>query len=112
MELRDLQKMTVIKLRDEAMQRTQLVGVNAMSKDELIKALAPLFGIDLEAATKAARERRITDKATLKKAIRASKAERDTALKAHDATATRQARLGIKKHKRAVRRLVRQGATA
>jgi hypothetical protein len=112
MELRDLQKMTVVKLRDEAMQRTQLVGVNAMSKDELIKELAPLFGIDLEAATKAARERRIMDKTALKKAIRASKAERDTALKAHDTTATRQARLGIKKHKRALRHLVRQGATA
>jgi hypothetical protein len=112
MELRDLQKMTVLKLRDEAMQRTQLVGVNAMSKNELIKELAPIFGIDLEAATRAARERLVSDKTTLKQAIRAAKAERDAALSAHDAAATRQARLGIKKHKRALRHLVRQGATA
>jgi hypothetical protein len=49
----------------------------------------------------------VSDKTSLKQAIRAAKAERDAALSAHDAAATHQARLGIKKHKRALRHLVR-----
>ncbi len=112
MELRDLQKMTVVKLREEGMKHPGLSGVNAMSKEELLQALAPLFGIDLEAATKAARERLATDKTTLKKAIRSSKSERDGALQEHDVKAIKKARVGIKKNKRALRRLLRHTQAA
>lgn len=107
MELRDLQKMTVVKLREEGMKHSSLVGVNAMSKNELIQALAPIFGIDLEAAAKAARERMAADKTTLKQAIRSAKTERNVALQDQDGSALKKARVGIKKNKRALRRLLR-----
>jgi hypothetical protein len=108
MELRDLQKMTVVKLREEALQHEGLVGVHVMSKADLIAALAPRFGIDLEAITKAARVKFATDKTTLKQEIHALKGKRDAALAEHDKTAIKQARQQIKKHKRTLRRLAEQ----
>jgi hypothetical protein len=108
MELRDLQKMTVVKLREEALQHEGLVGVHVMSKADLIAALAPRFGIDLEASTKAAREKFATNKTAVKQEIHALKKQRDAALAEHDGTAVKQARQQIKKHKRTLRRLAEQ----
>ena len=105
MELRDLQKMTVVKLREEGLKHSSIAGVYAMDKAQLITALAEVYGIDVEAATKAAREQFATDKSGLKQAIRALKGQRDAALVAHDATQVKQLRLNIKKRKRMLRRL-------
>jgi cell division protein FtsX len=105
--------MTVVKLREEALQHEGLVGVHVMSKEELIAALAPRFGIDLDAITKAARVKFATDKTTLKQEIHALKGQRDVALAEHDRTTIKQARQQIKKHKRTLRRLAEQArATA
>ena len=46
MTLQELQKMTVVKLRQEAMQRGGISGVSGMSKAELVEAMAELLGID------------------------------------------------------------------
>jgi len=105
MELRDLQKMTVVKLREEALKHGTITGVYAMDKGQLLQALAEVFGIDLEAAARAAREQFATDKMTLKREIRALKGQRDTALATHDAVQVQQTRLNIKKRKRILRRL-------
>jgi len=105
MELRDLQKMTVVKLREEGLKHSSIAGVYAMDKAQLITALAEVYGIDVEAATRAAREQFATDKSGLKQAIRALKGQRDTALVAHNATQVKQLRLNIKKRKRMLRRL-------
>lgn len=105
MELRDLQKMTVVKLREEGLKHPGITGVYAMHKGQLIEALAELYGIDIEAATKAAREQFAADKTTLKREIRALKGQRDTALVAHDTAQVQQTRLNIKKRKRTLRRL-------
>jgi hypothetical protein len=75
MELRDLQKMTVVKLREEALKHEGLVGVHVMNKEELLAALAPRFGIDLEAAKKAAQMKFSDDKTSLKQQIRALKGQ-------------------------------------
>lgn len=112
MELRDLQKMTVVKLREEGLKHSSLSGVYAMDKAELITALAEVYGIDVEAATRAAREQFATDKSTLKQAVRALKGQRDTALAAHDATQVKQLRLEIKKRKRTLRRLASSQSAA
>src|SRR5712671_2466312 len=56
MELRDLQRMTVVKLREEGLKHSSIAGVYVMDKAQLMKALADVYGIDVEAATKAARE--------------------------------------------------------
>src|SRR5436309_13165872 len=83
MELRDLQRMTVVKLREEGLKHSGITGVYGMNKDQLIKALAEVFGIDLEAAARTAREQFAADKTTLKREIRALKGQRDTALTTH-----------------------------
>lgn len=105
MELRDLQKMTVVKLREEGLKHSNIAGVYSMNKAQLIEALATVYGIDIEAATRAARERFAADKNSLKQEIRAFKGQRNTALSAHDATQVKQLRLQIKKRKRLLRRL-------
>ena len=105
MELRDLQRMTVVKLREEALKQSSITGVYSMNKAQLIAALAAVYGIDIEAATRAAREQFAADKRALKQEIRAFKKQRDAALLAHDATQVKQLRLQIKKRKRMLRRL-------
>ena len=112
MDLRDLQRMTVTKLREEALKHQGLAGVHAMHKEELIHALAPIFGIDLEAVVREARTRFSTNKTTLKQEIRTIKTQRSDALTAHDATALKQTRDRIKKRKRLLRRLAEQSRTA
>ena len=112
MELRDLQKMTVVKLREEGLKHNSISGVYAMDKAQLMKALAEVFGIDLEAAARAAREQFATDKSSLKQAIRALKGQRDAALVIHDATQVKQLRLHIKQRKRVLRRLASSRSAA
>jgi len=105
MELRDLQKMTVVKLREEGLKHSSINGVYAMDKGQLIEALAEVYGIDIEAATRAAREQVAANKSSLKQEIRTFKGQRDVALTAHEAAQVKQLRLHIKKHKRLLRRL-------
>ena len=112
MELRNLQKMTVVKLREEGLKQSSIAGVYAMNKAQLIEALAAIYGIDIEAATRAARAQFAADKSTLKQEIRAFKGQRDAALSAHDATQVKQLRLHIKKRKRILRRLASSQTTS
>jgi hypothetical protein len=112
MELRDLQKMTVVKLREEGLKHSSIAGVYAMDKGQLIEALAEVYGIDLAAAARTAREQFAADKTTLKREIRALKEQRDAALTTHDAAQVQQTRLNIKKRKRQLRRLAGSQATA
>ena len=112
MELRDLQKMTVVKLREEGLKHGSITGVYAMDKVQLIKALAEVFGIDLEAAARSVREQFAADKTTLRREIRALKGQRDTALATHDAVQVQQTRLNMKKRKRILRRLAASQAVA
>ena len=107
MELVELQRSTVVKLREEALKHEGLVGVNGMSKDQLIEALAPIFGIDLEAETRAIRERLAASKGTLKQEIINLKHERDAALSDHDKEGFTSARKEIKQRKRRLRRLAK-----
>ena len=45
MEWKDLEKMTIVKLRDEALQHPELKGVHGKSKEQLMDELATLLGI-------------------------------------------------------------------
>jgi hypothetical protein len=112
MELRDLQRMTVTKLREEALKHQGIVGVHAMHKEELIAALAPLFDIDLDAAVRAAPERFAGNKTSLKQEIRALKVQRDAAIAAHDGATLKQLRERIKTRKRRLRRMAEQARSA
>ena len=112
MELRDLQKMTVVKLREEALNMGGFTGVHGMKKQELIEALASKLGIDLEAAAKVVREKFTGDKSAMKREIRNLKAQRDVALEEHDLTAVAVARKNIKTYKRALRRMAKAAQVA
>ena len=107
MELEELQRLTVVKLREEALKHEGIAGVNGMSKDQLIEALAPVFGIDLEAETRAIRERLAANKGTLKQEIISLKHARDAALSDHDREGMVNARNEIKQRKRRLRRLAK-----
>lgn len=112
MTLQELQRMTVVKLRQEAMQHDGINGVSGMSKAELIEALAELLGIDETTPARAASAKISGDKSVLKKEIRSLKAARDEALAASSTTSVNRARLDIKKRKRALRRLAEGAPTA
>ena len=109
MELTDLQRLTVVKLREEALKHEGITGVNGMNKEQLIVALAPIFGIDLEAETRALRERLAASKSVLKQEITNFKKERNAALDDHDHEGVTQARKEIKKRKRRLRHMVKTG---
>lgn len=108
MTLQELQKMTVVKLRQEAMQHGGISGVSGMSKAQLVEALAELMGIDTKTPARAATAKISGDKAVLRREIRSLKATRDEALSAGDATSLNRARLDIKRRKRALRRLAEE----
>lgn len=110
MNLVELQKLTVVKLREEALKHDGVTGVNGMNKDQLIEALAPVFGIDLEAETRAIREKLADSKGVLKKEILTLKKQRDDALAGLDKEAFNQARQDIKKRKRSLRRMTKSAA--
>ena len=105
MTLQELQKMTVVKLRQEAMQRGDLSGVGGMSKAELIEALAELMGIDADAPERLVSAKISDDKAVLRREIRSLKSARDDALSAGDTSGLYRTRTDIKKRKRALRRM-------
>ena len=52
MELKDLRKLPMPKLRDLAKQETELTGVGGMHKEELIKAIAQAKGIAYDESSK------------------------------------------------------------
>lgn len=52
MELKELRRMTLPKLRDLAKQETDLQGVGGMHKEELIKAIAKAKGISYDVSAK------------------------------------------------------------
>src|SRR5207249_9790865 len=52
MDLKELQRLTLPKLRDFAKQETDLKGVIGMEKEELIKAIAQVKGIAYEVSAK------------------------------------------------------------
>ena len=52
MDLKELRRMTLPKLKDLAKQETDLEGVGGMHKEDLIKAVAKAKGISYDASTK------------------------------------------------------------
>ena len=112
MTLQELQKMTVVKLRQEAMQHGGISGVSSMAKAQLVEALAELMGIDATTPARATAAKISGDKAVIKKEIRSLKATRDEALAAGDAISLSRARLDIKRRKRALRRMAEAAQVA
>jgi hypothetical protein len=103
MDLKTLERMTVVKLREEALKIPDLNGVRAMSKDELIRAVAGALGIDLSA-----RRRGGGGKAATKKLICELKTEVAEAIRAQDHARVKKLRRDVKRLKAETRRLAKE----
>ena len=97
MELKDLEKMTVIKLREEAAKYEDIKGASGLKKEQLIEILAGKMGIEAKPVVAAPS----TAKHELKRQIKALKVKRDEALQSKDYEA-------LKQHRRQIRGLKRQ----
>jgi hypothetical protein len=105
MDLKTLGKMTVIKLRDEALKIPSLEGVRGMTKEELIRAIAAARKLDL-----AGRKRGGAGKSDLKKQLRELRTTVAEAIKAKDSSRVKKLRRHVKRLKRQTRRLAQASA--
>jgi cell division protein FtsX len=104
MTLQELKKMTVVKLREEAMKYPDVKGASAMKKDELIALLCEKLGIEVETKKAAVPATKVTVKEALKK-LKAAKQE---AHEKQDYSGVSLCRRKIRTQKRHLRRLMRQ----
>ena len=106
MQITDLLRMTVLKLRDEALKIPGIVGATSMKKEELIKLIADANGLNLDQTVSSAQ------KSAIKKRIRALKAHREDAVsrKAYDELT--RIRRGIRLLKRRTRQLALEARQA
>jgi hypothetical protein len=103
MEYKDLQKMTVKKLREEAQEKTQITGTSGMKKDELVDALAEALGIEKPKKEKKVAAARSKD--VVKGEIKKYKDLRAKALEGNDKKQLKVVRFHIKRLKRELRRI-------
>ena len=99
MELKDLEKMTVGKLREELAKFEDVKGVSGMKKAQLIDTLCQK--LDIHQPEKAVVE---IDKPTIKARIRNLKAEREKAMAANDHKALDDIRKRIKTYRRSIKK--------
>src|SRR5713101_7875072 len=105
MTAKELLRLNVPKLREEALKVPGAVGVTGMKKDELIQLLAQAHGIVLEQRTNSA------EKAHIKTHIRALQARRDEAMGRKASQEVAHLRRGIRTLKRRIRALARTAKT-
>jgi hypothetical protein len=82
MDWKDLEKMTVLKLREEALKYPQIEGVHGKHKEQLMDEISQLLGI--EKPHSHLTENIVHTKADLKHKIHELKVERERLLAAHD----------------------------
>ena len=82
MQWKDLEKMTVVKLREEALKFPQVEGVHGKNKDQLMDELAPLLGIEKPHAHFS--DNVVHTKSELKHQILELKKEREKLISTHD----------------------------
>ena len=105
MDAKTLSKMTVSKLRDEALKFDDLKGVHGMHKPELIEILKEKYGIVEE---KTESEILIEQKHALKEKIRKLKVEKEQAIANQDSPKVAILRKRLHSHRRRLKKLVKQ----
>lgn len=101
MELKELEKKTVVELREMAKQYEDLEGVTGMKKETLIHHLCEKLGIERKHHLPKGIGRH-----AMKERIRAIKKRRDEALAAHDHKALKRARALMRRAKHRLRKTV------
>jgi hypothetical protein len=110
MEEKELTKMTVTKLREEAKKYTSIEGVSAMKKEDLIKAIADARGEPIEIKKKKSRKKKEVDAAGLKKKIKTLRKEKAEGRKSKSRKETNRLRKKIKVLKRQSRKFGKEKA--
>ena len=111
MEEKDLTKMTVTKLREEAKKYTSIEGVSAMKKEDLIKAIADARGEPIEIKKKKTKKKKKSvDIADLKKKIKTLRKENAEGRKSKSRKETNRLRKKIKVLKRQSRKVGKEKA--
>ena len=108
MEWKDLEKMTVLKLREEALKFPQIEGVHGKNKEQMMDELAGMLGI--EKPRTHFTENIVHTKADLKAKIQELKSERDKLLVARDHKKLHEVRREMHELKHTIRRLEAKAA--
>ncbi|HCX90882.1 MAG: Rho termination protein [Deltaproteobacteria bacterium CG_4_9_14_3_um_filter_44_9] len=111
---KDIEKLTVPELREEAKKYSEITGVHAMKKAELIEAIREASGklkkekpkkTEPKKDKKATKEKPLKSKADIKRELRALKPQKQKALENKDKKALKSLKNRIKKLKRMTKRL-------
>ena len=96
---KDLTKMTVTKLREEAKEYTSIHGAHAMKKEELIRAIADARGEPIEIKKKKPKKKKkkVVSIADVKKQIKELRVKKEEGRKAKDKKGVDRLRKKIKK---------------
>jgi hypothetical protein len=108
MEWKDLEKMTAVKLREEALKFPQIESVHAKSKAQLMDELAHVLRIEKPHISLT--ETVVHTKSDLKHRIHELKAERDRLLSLHDHNKLHQVRREMHALKHAIRKIEAKAA--
>ena len=108
MEWRDLEKMTVLKLREEALKFPEIEGVHGKNKEQLMDELARIMGVEKPHARFG--DQIVHTKSDLKHKIQQLKQERDRLLQAHDHKKLHEVRRQMHELKHTIRRIEAKAA--
>ena len=108
MEWKDLEKMTVLKLREEALKFPEIEGVHGKNKEQLMDELANALGIEKPHAQFT--EKIVHTKSDLKHKIQELKSERDKLLQAHNHAKLHDVRREVHKLKHEIRKIEAKAA--
>jgi hypothetical protein len=108
MEWKDLEKMTVLKLREEALKFPEIEGVHGKNKEQLMDELAKALGIEKPHAHFT--EKVVHTKSDLKHKIQELKSERTKLLQAQDHAKLHDVRREMHKLKHEIRKIEAKAA--
>jgi hypothetical protein len=108
MDWKDLEKMTVLKLREEALKYPQIEGVHGKHKEQLMDEIAKVLGIEKPHSHFA--DTVVHTKADLKNKIQELKIEREKLLVAHDHKKLHDVRREMHELKHTIRKLEAKAA--
>ena len=108
MEWKDLEKLTVLKLREEALKFPQIESVHGKNKEQLLDEMAAILGVEKPHIHFT--EQVVHTKSDLKHKIRDLKAEREKLVAAHDHQHLHEVRREIHELKHMIRKIEAKAA--
>jgi hypothetical protein len=110
MNWKDLEKMTVLKLREEALKYPQIEGVHGKNKEQIMDEIAK--ALNIEKPHVHFTESVVHSKSDLKHRIRELKIEREKFLEMHDHTKLQKVRDELHELKHSIRKMEAKAAKA